>query len=544
MLYGKRILALVVTLALVATFGVSCAQKPAAKPSDLAADQALRYNLSTEPETLDSAKATGQPENTAINALFEGLARLDANLLPQPAMAEKWEVTDDNLVWTFHLRKGIKWTNGDPVTAEDYKYAWLRVLNPETAADYAYQLYYIKGGQDYNEGKGTADQIGIEAVDARTLKVTLAAPTPYFLSLMAFPTYFPVHKATVEANPAWAAEAATIVSNGPFKLDKWEHQSVLEMSPNPNYWDVKNILLTELVFYTIEDASTELTMWETGELEVGDNPPLPELDRLKAENKVIIGPDLATYYYIFNVEKAPFGDARVRKAFTFALNRADIVAYVTKGGQRPAMAMVPYGIPNPATKTDFRQEGGDYFTDNDVVNAKTLMEEAGFKDGAGLPAIEILYNTSEGHKAIAEAIQEMWKQGVGATNCTLTNQEWKVYLQTRDEGNFQVARAGWGADYMDPMTFLDMWTKGNGNNNTFWWNDEYDALIAQTKQTGDQKARFDNMHQIEAILMAEMPIIPIYFYTDPWMQLPYVRGIIKPPFGPSVEFKYAYLAEH
>lgn len=542
-MYRKRILTLAMVLVLVVAFGTSCAKGPA-KPSDLAADQTLRYNLSTEPETLDSAKATGQPELTVINALFEGLARLDANYLPQPAMAEKWEVSTDNLVWTFHLRKNIKWTNGDPVTADDFKYAWLRALNPDTAADYAYQLYYLKGGQEYNEGKGSADQVGIEVVDPRTLKVTLAAPTPYFLSLMAFPTYFPLHKATVEANPNWAAEPATVVGNGPFKLDKWEHHSALEMIPNPNYWDVKSILLTKLVFFTIEDSTTELTMFETGELEVADNPPLAELDRLKKENTVIIGPDLATYYYIYNVEKAPFNDARVRKAFTYALNRQEIVDYVTKAGQVPAMAIVPFGIPNPATKADFRQEGGDYFKDADIDGAKALLEEAGFKDGAGLPAVEVLYNTSQGHKSIAEAIQEMWKKNIGLQNLTLTNQEWGVYLATRDQGNFQVARAGWGADYLDPMTFLDMWTTGNGNNNTRWSSAEYDALVAATKQTGDQKVRFENMHKLEALLMTEMPIAPIYFYTDPWMQQPYVRGVVKYTFGPSIDFKASYIAQH
>ncbi|MCL6450046.1 MAG: peptide ABC transporter substrate-binding protein [Acetobacteraceae bacterium] len=527
-------------ICLLASLAVGCAKKPA----NVAEVQLLRYNLGTEPETLDSAKATGQPEFTVINALFEGLVRLDAQYLCQPAMASSWEVSPDGKTYTFHLRKGIKWSNGDPVTANDFAYAWMRVLNPETAADYAYQLYYIKGGQAYNEGKGPAEEVGIKVKDPSTLEVTLEAPCPYFLSLMAFPTYFPVHKATVEANANWAAEAATMVSNGPFKLTKWEHHSVLEMAPNEHYWDRAKVKLQELKFFTVEESSTELTMFETGELEVGDNPPLADLDRLKAENKVIIGPDLAVYYYLFNVERAPLNDVRVRKALTFAIDRQSLVTNVTKAGQTPAMAITPYGIPNPVTKKDFREEGGNYFKDNDVATAQTLLAEAGFPGGQNMPPIEVLYNTSQGHKTIAEAIQEMWKKNLGITNLTLTNQEWGVYLATRDARNFQIARAGWGADYLDPMTFLDMWTKDNGNNNTGWWHPDFEAMVASAKATGDQKVRFETMHKLEKLLMDEMPIAPIYFYTDPYMVQPYVAGMVKYSFGPSIDFKNAYVTKH
>lgn len=531
----KKIAAFALALSLAVPIGAGCT-KAAAAP------MTLTYNLSTEPASLDSAVVTGVPEMTVLDALFEGLTRLDDKCLPEAAAAENWDISGDGLTYTFHLRKGMKWSNGDPVTAEDFKYAWLRVLDPNTAAEYAYQLYYIQGGEAYNSGKVTADAVGLEAVDARTLKVTLAAPTPYFLSLMAFQTYGPVHKATVEQfGDAYGAEAANIVTNGPFTLDKWEHRSVLEMKKFKDYWDRKNVKLDMLRFFTVEEASTELAMFETGECDVIDNPPLEEIDQLKAEGKLMIAPQVGVYYYLFNTTKKPFDDVRVRKAFALAVNRQDIVTLVTKGGQLPAMAIVPASIPNPVTGKSFREEGGDFFKDADIATAQQLLADAGYPGGKGIPAIEILYNTSEGHKKIAEAIMEMWKQNLGVTNITTRNEEWAVYLDTRDQGNFQVARAGWIGDYLDPMTFLDMWTTGNGNNNTFWGEPAYDELVAVTKTASDQKTRFDNMHQLEGMFMEDMPMFPIYYYTDLYLIKPYVKGAVKTPIGPSFEFKRAYI---
>ncbi|GAW92861.1 peptide ABC transporter substrate-binding protein [Calderihabitans maritimus] len=542
----KKLVLPLLFITLIAAFLTGCGAKeeataPAGGEQQSAAEEmVLRYNLATEPETLDPALATGQPELTAINAFFEGLTRLDESYEPQPAMAESWDISEDGLVYTFHLRDGIKWTNGDPVTAYDFEYAWKRVLNPDTAADYAYMLWYIKNAEKYTSGEVSADEVGIKAIDEKTLEVTLEAPAPYFLSLTAFPTYFPVHKATVEADPdGWAGEAETIVSNGPFKLIKWEHKNVLELVPNENYWDRETVKLDKLVFYTVEEESTELAMFETGDLDILDNPPLEEMDRLKNEG-LVIGSDLAVYYYMFNVEKEPFDDPRVRRAFAMAIERQALIDAVTKAGQRPAYAFVPYGIINPVTGKDFREEGGDYFTE-DIEEAKRLLAEAGYPDGKGLPPIEILYNTSEGHKKIAEAIQQMWRKNLGVENVTLRNEEWGVYLESRDQGNFQVARAGWAADYLDPMTFLDMWLKDGGNNNTNWWDPEYEDLITTAKSTGDQKVRFEAMHKAEEILMRDMPIAPIYFYTDPYLMKDYVKGVVKLPFGPEMEFKHAYI---
>lgn len=508
------------------------------------AESVLRYNLGTEPESLDSAIVTGQPEFTALNAAFEGLARLDDQLQPQPAMAESWEVSADSLVFTFHIRDGVTWTNGDPVTAEDFRYSWLRALAPETASEYAYQLWYIKGAFDYTSGTGSADAVGIEVLDETTLRVTLAEPAPYFLSLMAFPTYFPVHRATVEQyGEAYGAEAESLVTNGPFRIAKWEHRSVLEFVPFENYWDRDALNLDRVELYMVEEESTELAMFETGDLDILENVPLEEMARLKDEG-LVIGGDLATYYYMFNVEADPFDDVRVRKAFALAIDRAQLVESVTQGGQAAAMAIVPFGIINPVSGEDFRAEGGDYFVDNDVAAAQALLAEAGYPNGAGLPAIEILTNDKEAHINIAQAIMEMWRTNLNVQDISVRVEEWGVYQDSKDTGDYQVARAGWGADYIDPMTFLDLWMTGSGNNDTNWASAEFDRLIGVARTSSDQAVRFESMHEAEELLLAEMPVIPIYFYTDPYMDRSYVKGVVHLPFGPSVEFKNASVEPH
>jgi len=548
----RKTMVLLVVLTLVVGLGVGC--KPATEPAEetpaettptetpeTPEENVLLYNVGTEPESLDTARITGQPELTVAAAIFEGLARLDENGISQPAMAESWKVSDDGLVWTITIRDGVKWANGEPVTAEDFKYAWLRALDPDTAADYAYQMYYIKGGLAYNSGEGSAEDVGIEVVDERTLKVTLEAPTPYFQQLLAFGTYYPVHKATAEDHGQYyGAEANRITSNGPFKLVNWEHNSKLELVPNEDYWDRDAVKLDKIIMYCVEEASTELAMFETDELDIMDNPPLPEIDRLKNEG-LVLGADLATYYALFNTTAEPLDDVRVRKALTYAIDRNAIVTNITKAGQKPALAFVPYGIPNPATGVDFREEGGDYYQDHDLDTAKSLLAEAGFPDGQGLPELPILTNKSEAHVAIYTAIGEMWKTGLGVPGYVIDQQEWQVYLATRDALDYVVSRAGWGADYVDPMTFLDMWVTGGGNNNTGWGDAEYDKMVAECNKLGDQAARYEMMHEMEDLLMEDMPIAPIYFYTDPYMYKPWAKGIIKNVFGASLDFKHAYI---
>ena len=518
----------------------------AAKPAKvtLHKSQVLSYNLAVEPETLDPAKSTGLSEARVQYASFEGLAIYGPNDVPVPGAAQKWTVSPDGKTYTFYLRKNAKWSNGDPVTAHDFEYAWKRLLDPKTAADYASNLYYVKNGEEYNTGKIKEDsQIGIQAKDDLTLVVTLNAPCSYFPALTIHPSLYPVNKKVVSANPdKWATDPKTYVTNGPFKLVNWVHHEKLEFAPNPYYWNKAKIKLDKLICYTIEEQSTGLTMFETDQLDLLDELPRQEIPRLASEKLIKYSSSINTYYYLFNTKKAPFNDARVRKALTMAIDRNLLVKYVTKAGEKPAFGFVPYGVPDATPESVFRTKGGNYFKDGDITQAKKLLAQAGYSDIKKFPAIEILYSTSETHKVIAEAIQEMWSKRLGI-KVTLTNQEWKVYLQSREQGNFQVARASWVGDYVDPMTFLDLWVGNNGNNFSGWSNPQYDKLIDKAKSTADQKLRMQTLHQAEKLLMSEMPIAPIYFYTRPYLMKNWVKGLRYSSVG-YIDFSGTYIIAH
>lgn len=505
-----------------------------------AQDMVLTYNMMTEPETLDPIIHTGKPESTVLGALLEGLTRYDTNLetVKGSGVAQDWEISPDGLHYTFYLRQDAKWSNGDPVTAHDFEYTWKKLLNPDSAAEYAYQLFYLKNGENYNGGTASAEDVGVKATDDYTLEVELEAPTPYFIGLTAFTSLYPINKNVDQANPDWHTSAETYVGNGPFKLVTWEHQQKLEMEKNEFYWDADSVNLDKLVMVMVESEDTALTMFTNNELDVEENPPLQEVKRLIADRTATVLPDPSTYYYIFNCEVKPFDDVRVRKAFTLAIDRQALVDNVTQAGQIPAVAFVPFGFPDVTADLDYREVGGDYFADNDVETAKELLAEAGYPNGEGLPDIEFLYNTSEGHRIIAEAIQQMWATNLGAS-VKLTNQEWGTYLDNRVQGNYMVARAGWGPDYADAMSFMDMHVTDGGNNHSNWGNKEYDRLIRLAKENPDPIVRIQAMHDAEKIMMDEMPVLPLYFYVNVNLYKPWVRDVVVPPFGPYQEFKWA-----
>lgn len=502
------------------------------------AEKVITYNLGASPETLDPALSTGVVEGTIQNALMEGLFRYGPDKKLHPAVAEKVDISSDGKKYVFTIRKGVKWSNGDPVTAHDFEYAWKRLLDKNTAAEYAYQAFYIKNGEKFNKGEVTADQVGVKATDDYTLEVELEAPTPYFLDLTAFSNLFPVNKKVVEGNKNWASKPETFVGNGPYKMVKFIPQQKIEMVKNPNYWDAKNVKLDKLVMTFVEDANTELSMFTSNQIDIAESVPTKDTKKLLADGTAVALPDPSTYYYILNCKKKPFDNKKVRQAFALAIDRKAIVENITQAGQKPALAFVPYGFPDVTVDKDFRTVGGDFIKDNDVETAKRLLAEAGYPDGKGLPEIEILYNTDEGHQKIAEAIAQMWKDKLGA-KVKIKNMEWGVYLEARDRGDFMVARAGWMPDYNDAMTFMDMHVTNGGNNDSFWGNPTYDRLIAEAKATNDQNIRMKNMHEAEKILMDEMPIIPIYFYVNVNMYKPWVKGVFVPPFGSYQEFKWA-----
>lgn len=516
-------------------------------------EQKIVYNLGADPKTIDPQLNSAVDGSTIIHNAFEGLMREDENSKIVPGTAEKYEVSDDGTVYTFHIRKDAKWSDGKPVVAGDFEYAWKRALNPKVAAEYAYQLFYIKNGAAYyNQEKvggkvATAEDVGVKVIDDNTLEVTLEAPVPYFLSLAAFPTYFPVRKDIIEGNEEkWTLKPDTYISNGPFKMSEWKEKESITFVKNENYWDAKNVKLETLEVKLIDDQITYLNAFKSGEIDVIESPPQAEIPTLLDEGTAKIYPYLGTYFYVINVsDKAKDVDPKAaealsnpkfRKALSLAIDRQLIVDKVAQGGQAPATSYVPAGILDSIGEEfqkDYSSKGAN------IEEAKKLLEEAGYPNGEGAPTITFTFNTDQGHQNIAQAVQDMWKTNLGI-NVELKNEEWAVFQDTRNNFQYSMARHGWIADYNDPMTFLDMWTTGNGQNNAGYSNKEYDKLIAQAKVELDDAKRTELLHKAEDILMDESPIIPLYYYTNVLCIDKNVKGTYKSPLG-QMEFRDAYV---
>lgn len=509
------------------------------KSTKAAAKQVFTYINGAEPRYLDPAKNTALDAANIIINVFEGLTRVNVKGKTVPGIAYKWTVSKDGLTYTFYLRDA-KWSDGKPITAYDFEYSWKRALDPKTASEYAYQLYYIKNGRKFNEGKAKASDVGVKALNAKTLQVTLEAPTPYFIDLTNFPTYFPVRKDIVEKyGDKWQTDPKTYIGNGPFKMTKWVHNSYIELVKNPNYWDAKSITLEKIIFKLSEDERANLLAYEAGQVDGAEGIPIDEIDRLKRENKLKTFPLLGTYFYIVNCKKKPFDDKRVRLALSLAIDRQYIADKIGKLNQKPATGVVPYGLKG-ITK-DFRIENGNFLPAKaDLAKAKKLLAEAGYPNGKGFPEIEIIYNTSEAHKKVAEAIQSMWHQ-LGL-KVKLSNMEWRVLLERRHKKDYMVARAGWYGDYMDPMTFLDLFTSYSDMNDTNWSNKKYDTLINKAKMTVNTKERMKYLMQAEKVLMDESVIIPIYFYSKAYLLRDYVKNYYMSPLGFNY-FMYAKIVK-
>jgi oligopeptide transport system substrate-binding protein len=502
--------------------------------SESGGPKVLRLNNMEEPGSLHPQKAQGTHDSWVLEHIFEGLTKKSVDGKIIPGMAEKWDISKDGLTYKFYLRKGITWSNGEPVTAADFEYAWKFCLNPATASDYAFQLYYLKGGEAYNTSKETdaaklkalEDAVGIKVIDDGTFEVVLAKPTAYFLELLSFYTYYPINKKAQEANPNWFTEASSYVSNGAFKLTEWKHKESIKIEKNENYYDKKKVKLTAITFAMLPEETTAWQMYKNDTLDVAYPLPQDVTAQLNAskDKEFVIGDDLSTYFYRFNTTKKPFTNAKVRKALAMAIDRKSIIENVAQGGQRPAFGFTPPGIAD--VKGDYQKNMGDLFKEN-VDEAKKLLAEGLKEEGMDKLSFTITYNTSEGHKRIAEAIQEMWRKNLGA-EVKLENVEFQVKIDREHKLDYDVSRSGWIGDYIDPMTFLDMFLSDSTMNDTGWKNADYDKLIKEAQVSMDQKVRMKNMHEAEKILMNEMPFMPIYFYTKPYTQKSYVTDVYKP----------------
>jgi len=487
-------------------------------------EQILFMGNGAEPKGLDPHIVTGVSEHTIIAALLEGLVSEDpVDLHPVPGAAESWEVSEDGARYTFHIRPGAVWSNGDPVTAHDFVYSFKRMLTPALAAEYAYMLHPLKNGKAYNTGQvKDFAQVGVKASDERTLVIDLEHPTPYFLELLNHYSWWPVHPPTIERfggadkrDTPWT-RAGNFVGNGPFLLKTWEVNRAIVVEKSPTYWDAAKVRLREIHFLPIDSADTEERAFRDGTIHISSTVPLHRVEyyREQRPESVRFDPYLGTYFYRFNTTHAPVGDKRVRKALSLVIDRESITRFVLKGGQQPAYCFTP-----PATGGYTAKARLKY----DVKAAQALLAEAGYPNGQGFPAIELLYNTSEAHRVLAEAIQQMWKKDLNI-DVKLVNQEWKVYLDSVKRLDYQVARAGWIGDYNDANTFLDMWVGDGGNNRTGWANAEYDRHIALAGRTTSPAERLKHFQEAEAILLDETPVIPIYFYVRSLLIQPSVQG--------------------
>lgn len=499
-------------------------------------EKIITLNNTSEPGSLHPALSKGTHESWPMNHMYEGLLKIGEEGMAVPGMAKSWTVSEGGKTYTFTLRDGVKWSNGDPVTAYDFEYSWKHVIKPETASDYVYQMYYIKGAYEANAQGGSMDDVGIKALDEKTLEVTLVEPAPYFLELTSFYTYYPINKKIQEEDPDWFKKPEKIVTNGIFKLSEWNHKENIKLRRNEYYYAKDEIKFDGIDFIMIEDLNTAWQMYRSGELDM--NIDLPQ-DVIGAGHKdLVIGNELATYYYRFNTTKKPFNNEKVRKALSMAIDRETIVKDVAQGGQKPAFALVPFGI--PTENGDYRGQNPKLF-EEDLEEAKELLEEGLAEEGMTSLSFVLLYNTSEGHKRIAEAIQEMWRNNLDV-DISLENVEFQIKLDREDKLDYDVARSGWIGDYVDPMTFIDMFITDGGNNDTGWGNERYDELVAKAKSTADNSIRYPAMKEAEQILMDEMPIMPIYFYTRPYVLKDNIKNVIK-PIDKYPLFHYAEIVE-
>lgn len=503
-------------------------------------EQILHRGISPDISQLDPQLSTVANDYAAIHALFEGLVAEDpVDLHPVPALAEKWDISADNLRYTFHLRANAKWSNGDPVTAQDFVASYKRILTASLGAHYASLLYIIERAEPFHKGKLTDfAQVGVSALNAHTLQIKLEHSDPNFLSLLTLAPFMPVHTPTIEKHGPLHDRANTwtkpgnIVSNGPFTLKEWNLNQRMILVKSPSYWDAATVRLKEIHLHAGESRDTEERAFRSDQLHLTESLPPGKADvwRDDPQHRLRIDTLLGTEFYRINVNRPFLNDRRVRRALSLAIDRDAIVHKILRAGQIPARAFTPPGTAGytPATQIP-----------TDANAARALLTEAGYPDGKGAPPIELLFNTSESHRAVAESIQEMWRRELGL-EVRLSNQENGSMLAVRTTGSFQILRSVWIGDTVDPLSFLSIWTSDSGNNFTGWKNPLFDQLLFEAARTPDDAARNALFQKAEALVLDDAPFIPIYHYTHVFLIQPSVKGW-NPTLLDHHPYKYVYL---
>lgn len=502
----------------------------------------LNINLSEEGKTIDPQLATDVPSSNLLGFVEQGLVIVDENLNFVPGLAKTWEVSSDGLVYTFHLRDNLKWSDGTPLTVQDFKFAWIRALNPETASEYAYILYYIKNAENYNSGKVGPDEVGIKVIDDKTLQVTLAAPTPYFPSLTALSTYYPLNKEFYEKHrDNYALEPEYMLYCGPYKMISWTHNSEIILEKNPYYFDSKNVKIDRINIKYIADSGSILNAFENNELDVISLTP-EQYEKFKNDPRIQIKVKNVVWYLQYNVTKKVLSNPKIREAILLGIDKDKIVDTVFKGTVTPAYSMTPANVGIKGIKDDFVVEMGTKIPKFNVELAKKLLTEGMQEEGiTTMPELSLLINPSGSNKKVAEVIQEDLRKNLGLT-VNIEAKEFKERLARMQSGNFDVVLAGWSADYQDPMTYLDLFATNSGNNGGKYKNLEYDKLVDLAKKEVDPIKRNEYMREIEGIIAQEYPVGPLFNSTSIYLVNPKLKGMIFSAFGPAFILKNATIS--
>mgnify|MGYP002673849809 FL=1 len=509
-------------------------------------EKILSVQVGPDPETIDPALNSAVDGGNMLLHSFECLLAVDENGQLVPGQAESWETSEDGLTWTFHLRDGLKWSDGSDLTANDFVYSWKRVCDPMVAAPYAETVLSMVEGYD-KAIEGDLDALQVVAQDDNTLVVTLSTPCSYFGSLAAFATLSPVQEATVTANgDAWATSAATYISNGPFYVSEWVPGSYIMMSKNPYYWNADAIKLDGIKWNLIEDSNAAYSAYQTGEVLMIKNVPTEEIPSLKDSADFHVDPIIGTYYLSLNLERDAFKDARVRKALSLAIDRDYVANTLMQGTYSPAdNFMGPGWIDMDGKQFKDNANGGQSYIDvnnyeADLEEAKQLLADAGYPDGEGFPSISYTTNDAGYHKVVAEYLQQAWAQlGI---DLQVDIVEWASFTPMRRNGDFDVARNGWVGDYSDPSNMLDLFYSTNGNNDGKFNNADFDAAIELSRTTLDSAERSKALHTAEDVLMEETGCIPVAYYNDFWLQSDKITGSWHSPYG-YWYFMYADITE-
>ncbi len=498
--------------------------EPSQSPVD---GKVLSVQVGPDPETIDPALNSAVDGGNMLLHSFECLLTLDENGNLAEGQAESWETDEEELVWTFHLRDGLKWSDGTDLTANDFVYSWKRVCDPEVAAPYAETvLGMVEGFSEAIEGE--LDALKVEAPDDKTLVVTLSNPCPYFGSLAAFATLSPVQQATVDANgDAWATSADTYISNGPFYISDWVQGSHITMSKNPNYWNADAIKLDAIKWNLIEDPNASYSAYQTEEIMMIKDVPTEEIPSLSGSDEFYVDPIIGTYYLSLNTQKEPFNDPKVRKALSLAIDRDYVANTLMQGTYTPAYNFIgPGWFDTDDSEFMNNANGGQPYISSDheanLAEAKQLLSDAGYPDGQGLPSFVYSTNDASYHKVVAEYLQQAWAEIGIDVNVDIV--EWASFTPMRRHGDFDSSRNGWVGDYSDASNMLDLFYSSNGNNDGKFSNSDYDAAMDVSRTTLDKAERSEALHKAEDILLEEMGCIPLAYYNDFWLQRKELKG--------------------